>query len=76
MREVSVKWIPQQASHGFLPGQRTFGDDKVFASGANVKRMAKRALAGKFSGGRISKMVFPVQTLIAATEDETTEILC
>ena len=74
--EVSVKWIPNQASHGFLPGQRTCGDDKVFAAGADAKRMAKRALADIFSAGRTSKMVFPVQTLIAAFEDEAAETLC
>jgi hypothetical protein len=60
----------------FGAGQLTCGDDKVFAVGANAKRVANRALADIFSGGRTSKMVFPVQTLIAATEDETTEILC
>ena len=31
--EVCVKWISNQASHGFWPRQRTYGDDKVLAVG-------------------------------------------
>jgi hypothetical protein len=43
----------------FWPGQRTCGDDKVFAVGTNAKKVASRALGGIFSGGWASKMEIP-----------------
>jgi hypothetical protein len=45
----------------FGPGQRTCGDDKVFAVGTNAKKVASRALGGIFSGGWASKMEIPAQ---------------
>jgi hypothetical protein len=43
----------------FWPGQRTCGDDKVFAVGTNAKKVASPALGGIFSGGRASKIEIP-----------------
>jgi hypothetical protein len=45
------------------PGQRTCGDDKVFAVGTDAKKVASRALGGIFSGDWASKMEIPVQPL-------------
>jgi hypothetical protein len=43
----------------FWPGQRTCGDDKVFAVGTNAKKVASRTLGSIFSGGWASKMEIP-----------------
>ena len=58
--EVPGKWIPNQAGHGFWSGQRTCGDDKVFAVGTNAKKVVSRAFGGIFSGGWANKMEIPV----------------
>jgi hypothetical protein len=44
--EVPVEWIPNQASHGFWPGQRTCGNDKVFAFGTNAKKCGEPCTRG------------------------------
>src|ERR1035437_87200 len=44
----------------FWPGQRTCGDDRVFAVGTNAKKVASRALRSIFCYCRESKMEIPV----------------
>jgi hypothetical protein len=45
----------------FWPGQRTCGDDKVFAVGTNVKKVVSRAFGGIVSRRRASKMEIPAK---------------
>jgi hypothetical protein len=58
---VLSRWIPSQASHGFLAWAEDLRDDKVFAAGTNAKKVASRALGSIFSGGWASKMEVPDQ---------------
>ena len=57
--EVSVRWIPNHASHGFFGlGQKTRVANKVFAVGWNAKKVASHAVDDIFSGRQASKMEF------------------
>jgi hypothetical protein len=44
----------------FWPGQRTCGDDRVFAVGTNAEKLVSRVFGGVFSRHRASKMEIPV----------------
>jgi hypothetical protein len=46
----------------FGPGQRTCGDDKVFAVQTKAKKVASRHSGDIFSGGWASKMEIPDAT--------------
>ena len=59
--EVSVKWIPNQASHGFLAWSADLRGRQGLAVGTNANKVASRALLGIFSGCRASKMEIPAQ---------------
>lgn len=57
-----MKWIRNQASHGFWPGQRACGDNTALAVGTYAKKVASRALGEVYSlvAGQ-AKMEIPVE---------------